>query len=150
MASDSSIRWGSEARKQKQIASALLLALSGGALAFSVARLPEPQVYLGFWQSFLFHLQAIAQIVSITCGIAFSLNRVRDFDLTAKIARKRENEPKSSLLGPMRETVRQWGRITRWLFLVQAVAFTVAMITFVAFVLVRYRHILYAIFQQEG
>src|ERR1700680_4366813 len=72
-------RWQSEAIKQKQTASALLLGLSGAALAFSVTQLGGASTYIGTCQSLLFHLSAAAQLISIASGIAFSLNRVRRY-----------------------------------------------------------------------
>ena len=54
-----------------------------------------------------FHLTAITHLFSMTMGVAFSLNRIGDFDLTAKIARVRESEPKAPRLKSMRSTVRR-------------------------------------------
>jgi hypothetical protein len=135
--------WQSVAIKQKQTASALLLGLSGAALAFSVTQLAGASTYIGACQSLLFHLSAAAQLISIACGIAFSLNRVRDFDLTSNIARTRENQPSAPRLKNMRERVRRLGRITRTLFMTQSVSFFVGAVFFVAFVMVRHARILY-------
>jgi hypothetical protein len=143
MSQESFRRWQAEAIKQKQTASALLLALSGATLAFSVSQLTGKPTYIGFWQSLAFHTTAITHLFSMTMGVLFSLNRIRDFDLTAMIARVRESEPKAPRLKNMRNTVRRWGRITRGLFLAQALSFVLGMTFFVWFVLTRYRCFLY-------
>jgi hypothetical protein len=117
MPQESFRRWQAEAIKQKQTASALLLGLSGATLAFTVVQVTGKSMYIGFEQSLTFHLTAITHLISMTLGVAFSLNRIRDFDLTATIARVRESEPRAPGLRNMRNTVRRWGRITRRLFL---------------------------------
>jgi hypothetical protein len=137
-------RWQAESIAQKQRASALILALAGAALGFSVSQLDKEKQYIGCHLSLFFNIQAIAQLVSISAGVLFSLNRVRDFDLTSQIARVRETNPVSSRLGLMRKTVRKFGRITRKLYLVQILAFIFGAICFVAFEFIKYEKILYA------
>lgn len=143
MSLESFQRWQSEAIKQKQTASALLLGLSGAVVAFCVTQLAGTVTYIGAWQSLLFHLSAGLQLVSMAAGIAFSLNRVRDFDLTSKIARTRTNEPSAPRLQRMRQKVRQLGQITRSLFMIQSLSFTVGAIVFLVFVMARHSHVLY-------
>jgi hypothetical protein len=137
-------RWQVESLAQKQRAAALLLALAGAALGFSVSQLEKETQYIGCHMSLLFSIQAVAQLVSIAAGVLFSLNRVRDFDLTAQIARARELNPGSNRLGLMRKTVRKFGRITRKLYFLQVLAFIVGAICFVGFEFIKYEKILYA------
>lgn len=144
MAQASFRRWQSLAIQQKQTTSALMLGLSGAALAFAVSQLTAAASYIGFWPSVLFHLAAVSNLVSIASGVAFSFNRMRDFDLTSWIARTRELTPESARLGSMRHRVRQWGRITRRVFLIQALFFGGGILALLGFVIWNYRHILYA------
>ena len=122
MPQESFRRWQAEAIKQKQTASALLLGLSGATLAFSLSQLTGKSAYIGCWQSLALHTTAITHLFSMTMGVFFSLNRIRDFDLTAMIARVRESEPNAPRLKNMRNTVRRWGRTTRRLLVAQAVS----------------------------
>lgn len=143
MSQDSFRHWQSKSIDQKQNTSSMLLGLSGAALGFSVSLLPESQTYIGCAASVFFHLCVAMHLASITCGVAFSINRVRDFDLTAQIARKRELTPNQPSLKKMRETVRHWGRISRRLYMWQAILFAVGALTFVAFAAIRYNPVLY-------
>src|SRR5437867_793515 len=93
MAQGSFRRWQGRSLDQKSNTSSLLLGLSGAGLAFAVSLLASQHTYIGCLRSFLFHIHAIAQLFSIGAGVLFSINRVRDFDLTAKIARLREEDP---------------------------------------------------------
>jgi hypothetical protein len=143
MAQESFRAWQGRAIDQKQSASAMMLGLSGGALAFSVSLLSGHNTYIGCIASGLFQVDAVAQLLSIAAGVAFSLNRVGDFDLTSQIARARERDPTSLVLKDMRAKVRRRGRITRRLYLLQGVAFVVGALAFVAFVTVKYRNVLF-------
>jgi hypothetical protein len=143
MAQESFRHWQSRAIDQKSTASSLMLGLSGAALGFSVNLLPVDGEYVGVAASVLFHVNAAAHLLSIGCGVAFSLNRVRDFDLTSQIARKRETSPKQPSLGVMREKVRRWGRITKRLFFWQGVLFVSGALAFAVFAGVRYATVLY-------
>lgn len=144
MTQESFRRWQSKAIEQKQSVSSLLLGLSGAALGFSVSLLPT-STYIGCVASALFHANAVAHLLSISCGIAFSINRVRDFDLTAQIARKREQNPTQPGLKKMRETVRRWGRITKRLYLWQGLLFIAGALAFTAFAITRYAPALYPV-----
>lgn len=143
MAQESFRHWQSQSINQKQTTSSLLIGLSGAALGFSVSLLPTGTVYIGYVASALFHINAATHLLSIGCGISFSLNRVRDFDLTAQIARKREINPKQSSLKEMRNTVRRWGRITKRLYFWQGLLFVVGAVAFTGFAVLRFAHVLY-------
>jgi hypothetical protein len=143
MTQESFRRWQAKSIDQKQSASSLLLGLSGAALGFSVSLLPSEPTYIGSVASVLFHANAVAYLVSIGCGIAFSVNRVRDFDLTAQIARIREQNSAQPSLKVMRDTVRRWGRITRRLYVCQGLSFVAGALAFTAFAILRYAPALY-------
>jgi len=80
MAERSFQKWQGRAIQQKHNTSRLLLGLSGAALGFSVSLLGKETSYLGFLQSVAFQTHVFAQLISIGAGVAFSINRVRDFD----------------------------------------------------------------------
>src|SRR5205823_3759537 len=109
---------------QKNNTSSLVLGLSGAALAFSVSLLSSRQTYIGSLETTLFHLHATIQLGSIVAAVAFSINRTRDFGLTARIAHLRERNPDEPNLGLMRNKVRRRGRLTRRLYRSQLILFT--------------------------
>jgi hypothetical protein len=135
--------WQARSIDQKQSASALMLGLSAGALAFTASLLDNSTTFIGCVQSVLFHLHGAAQICSIGAGVFFSLNRVRDFDLTAQVARKREKDRLDPALPTMRSNLRKWGRITRRLYFLQGISFVVGAVLFLWFVLLRHSASLY-------
>jgi hypothetical protein len=143
MALESFRHWQSRSIDQKQAASSLMMGLSGGALAFSTSLLDDATIFMGCTQSTLFHLHGGAQLCSLALGVAFSINRVRDFDLTSQIARARERNPQSPSLQSMRATVRRWGRVSRRLYFWQGLTFVLGALAFVGFVLTRYAAVLY-------
>jgi hypothetical protein len=145
MAQESFRHWQSKSIDQKQNASSLLLALSGAALGFSVSLLPASSSYVGCVGSICFQLCILTHLISIVCGVAFSVNRVRDFDLTAQIVRKRDLTPNQPSLKKMRATVRRWGRISRRLYMWQGISFVLGALGFVVFAVVRYLPTLYPI-----
>jgi hypothetical protein len=117
--------------------------LSGAALGFSVSLLSEQRHYIGFVQSMVFHADLVFHMLSMGAGVWFAINRVRDFDLTAKVAREREIDPKKPTLKQMRSTLRAWGRLTRRLYRAQAVCFGIGAVFFVLAGLMRYAEVLY-------
>jgi hypothetical protein len=143
MAQESFRDWQGRSIDQKQSVSTLLLGLSGGALAFSVALLDKQSGYVGCARSLVFHVDIGCHLLSMACGVIFSLNRVRDFDLTAQIARQREANPTASRLKEMRRTVRNWGRITRRLYIAQRLLFLIGALAFLVTALLRYASVLY-------
>ena len=143
MAEDSFRRWQSAAIGQKQTASTLLLGLSSAMLAFSVGQIKDATAFLGFWQSVVFHVSAVLNVLVIASGVGFALNRSRDFDLTSRIARTNELDESDPVLSDMRGEARQLGRLTRKLYFAQGVLFVFATISFFAFIFLRYRYALY-------
>lgn len=121
-----------------------MLGLSAGALAFTASLLAEAKGFIGCYESILFHLHGVVQVISIGTGVLFSLNRVRDFDLTAQVARKRERDANGQSLSTLRKTLRRWGRLTRRLYFVQGLSFLIGVILFLWFVLLSHSELLYA------
>lgn len=142
MAYESFRNWQARSIDQKQSASSLLIALAGGAIAFVAHLLSQATEYVGFLASVTYVLAFVLHALSIGAGLAFTLNRVRDFDLTAQVARKRESDPKYLGLKKMRLQLRRWGRLTRRLYAMQVILFGLGMAAFIAVTAIRYRGIL--------
>jgi hypothetical protein len=143
LAQESFRNWQSRSIDQKQSSSSLLVGLSGAALGFAVSLLPKDAEFIGRIASALFHLCVLTHLLSIACGVAFSINRVRDFDLTAKISRDRATAGNQSSLKMMRQQARRLGRLSRRMFGWQAILFVVGAVAFVAFALSRFMPVLY-------
>jgi hypothetical protein len=143
MAQESFRHWQTRSIDQKQSASTLMFGLSAGALAFAASLLDGVTAYVGWFQSGLFHLHGAIQLSSMCAGVLLSLNRVRDFDLTAQVARRREKDRLDPALPTMRSGLRRWGRISRQLYFAQGVSFVAGALLFLWFVLVRHGTALY-------
>jgi|SRR5882724_6177298 len=144
MAYESFRQWQAKSIDQKQSASSLLLGLAAGALAFSVKLLSEAHSFVGCAASIAYQAALLLNAFSISAGLSFTLNRVRDFDLTAHIARQRERDPRYMGLKAMRSEVRRWGRMTKRLYECQVVSFWLGMIAFLIVVFLHYQGVLYA------
>lgn len=142
--SNSSFRnWQAKYIEQSQSASTTMLGLSGGALAFSATLLSGHANYLGYCQSVLFHLHGLLQLLSMGTAVWFSVNRSRDFSLTARIARLRSSAPQDARLPDLRSKSKRLGIVSRRLVFTQGVLFLCAAAFFVLFVLAKHSHALY-------
>jgi hypothetical protein len=144
MAFESFRHWQARSIDQKQSASSLLLGLAGGAVAFTGGMLAQAKGYVGNLESLVYKADLILNALSITAGLAFTLNRVRDFDLTSQVARQRERDPKHASLKAMRATTRKWGRMTRRLYRWQVILFWMGMVAFIVLLFLQYRGVLFA------
>jgi hypothetical protein len=143
MSTDSFRNWQARSIEQRQASSTVMLGLSGGALAFSASLLDGQNCYIGYSTSVLFHFHGALQILAMGAGVWFTVNRSRDFALTASIARIRGKNAKDSKLPVLRAKVRKLGTISRRLLFTQGILFLSAAALFIALVMVRYSHVLY-------
>lgn len=143
MAYESFRRWQFASIEQKQRSSALMMGLSGAGLGLLFSELSGAAGFVGCWASFLAQLSGFLLMLTMGFGAAFSMNRVRDFDLTSQIARRRKNKPESTSLSAMREKVRGYGRITRRLYAAQIGCFLFGSVGFVVFMMLRVWGVLY-------
>lgn len=143
MAYESFRAWQARSIDQKQTASALMFGASGGALAFSVSLIDPHGAYIGCLESWIFHVQAFFHVGALTSAAAYTLNRVRDFDLTARTAREREKNQAAATLKAYRANSRRLGRISKRLYAAQTILFGLGVLTFLLFVLLHFRKALY-------
>lgn len=116
---------------------------SGVILGYSITLLPSDMTYIGFSFSLFFQLNALLHILSLICGVLFTFNRVRDFDLTAQVARKREQDKNDSSLKELRAKVKKFGGITRRLYAGQVILFSIGSIIFIVLLILIYSPALY-------
>ena len=135
--------WQARSIEQRQASSAVMLGLSGGALAFSATMLDGQACYIGLSTSILFHLHGAFQALSVGAGVLFTINRTRDFAITASISRLRGKDPRDPKLLPLRESARKLGIRSKRLLFAQGILFFLATIVFIGLIGFRYRHALY-------
>jgi hypothetical protein len=143
MTTDSFRHWQAKSIEQSQSASTTMLGLSGGALAFSASLLKDAGIYVGYYTSAFFHIHGALQLLAMGAGVWFTVNRSRDFSLTAEIARRRTRNPKDPSLSPLRTECRRLGVISRRLMFAQGILFLSAAAFFIFFILVKYSATLY-------
>jgi hypothetical protein len=133
--SDSFKRWQDIAIEQLGSTMNLVLGLSTGLLAFQASLLMDGRVSSSVFKTF-----AVASVISLLASIGLAVwcatNRLKDFRLTAQIARRRKTG--NGELEGMRAETKRLGRVTWrlwrlqiWLF-VAGVAFCAASIVVVA------------------
>lgn len=143
MTGDPFRQWQRMAIEQRGGASSLMLGLSGAALAFSTSLLTsEKPEFIGFWSSVAFQVHAVLQLISMGCSVSFNLNRLKDFHVTMKIARDRDELCEDEVRG-LRATSRRLGSRTLVLFTWQCWSFIASMVFFLLFSVIRLSRLLY-------
>lgn len=117
------VRWQGIALKQLTYAVNLILGLTVATLGFGVTLLRDQQFSLGPQAKYLFSGGLLALLLSVIAGLWCVVNRLRDFRLTARIARSREENAADGRLPMMRDTAAKLGRCTWKLFWWQVALF---------------------------
>lgn len=120
---ESSIRWQGRTIEQFGYSLNLILGLSVAALGFETTLVLNNSFSRAGWQTRLFSLSASFLVISIALGLWCVITRLRDFRITAKIARKREDGASKVELLPLRISSRRFGEQTWQLFWGQIVTF---------------------------
>lgn len=119
---ESSIRWQQVTLNHLSSVNNLILGLSIGLLAFQSNLLLEHKL-----DSCGAHGFAVASLIvlaiSVVFGLCCAVNRLCDFRLTAKIARRREKVKWDTELQDLREESKSLGKCTWWLFWAQVTIF---------------------------
>ena len=124
---ESYIRWQNIRITQLGYANNLLILLSVALLGFYTKFLSDC-IILNNWQKFLICVCFLLVIFSTGLGILVMLNRLEDFKLTARIARKRETNQRNQIEND-REEAKLLGKRTYNYFIWQAVTFFCAFVT---------------------
>lgn len=111
------IRWQRLSIEQFGYANNLILALAVTSLGFTVALLQRADFVPASWQKCVFTSALTSLSSSAAFGIWCVLNRLRDFSLTARIARRRGRSAEDPMT-PLREEVARLGELSwhilRW------------------------------------
>ena len=130
---ESFVRWQGRYIEQRQTASSVMLGLSGGSLAYVTSLLSGVNAFIGFWPSIAFHLTVACHAFSVGAAVLYSLNRVRDFAVTAKIARDRAHPKRKDNVPELRKQQRTLGQLTRRLYFWQSILFLAGALFFLVF-----------------
>ena len=130
------VRWQAITISQLTYAINLILGFSVATLAFGVTILLNDKFVPIGWQKCTFSLSLIILLVSIGFGIYCVINRLRDFRLTMRIARKKEKGATEQKLQPLQELSQSIGHRTWAIFWWQIGTFGIGMFLMVIGVLV--------------
>jgi hypothetical protein len=110
------MRWQSITIGQLTYAINLILAFSVATLGFQVTLLLNERFMPISWQKGVFSLSLILLSSSVALGVWVVINRLRDFRVTTKAARKREEGVCEEKIEPYRTLYRNLGKKTWCLF----------------------------------
>lgn len=110
------IRWQAITIGQLTYAINLILAFSVATLGFQVTLLLNEKFTPLSWQKCVFSLSLVLLSISVALGIWVVINRLRDFRVTTKAARKKEGGAREEEIEPYRVIYRKLGEKTWCLF----------------------------------
>ncbi|ARV13960.1 hypothetical protein [Polaribacter sp. SA4-12] len=135
------LKWQNIRISQLGFANNLIIALAIGLLGYIIDFIQTDNLTLTSVQKFLFWIGCSLIIISIGLGIFVVLNRLEDFKLTARIARKRETEELNEIESD-RIKSKKLGKITWNGFIWQIVTFIVSFSLLIAMVLISLKDII--------
>ena len=91
------LKWQNIRISQLGFANNLIIALAVALLGYIIDFIQTENLTLNCFQKFLFWIGSSLIIVSIGLGIFVVLNRLEDFKITARIARKRGNKERDGI-----------------------------------------------------
>ncbi|AOE48767.1 hypothetical protein [Kangiella sediminilitoris] len=99
---ESSNRWQGRTIEQFGYALNLIVGLAVAAIGFELSLMLKDNFQSSGWQNCLFSISLFSLIISVALGLFCIVNRLRDFRITAKVARKREDGASELELQPLR------------------------------------------------
>jgi len=113
---ESSNRWQGRTIEQFGYALNLIVGLAVAAIGFELSLMLKDDFQSLGWQNCLFSISLLSLILSVALGLFCIVNRLRDFRITAKVARKREDGVSELELQPLRTIASTLGERTWLLF----------------------------------
>ncbi len=132
---DSYVRWQNIRITQLGFANNLLIALGVTLIGFTLEFIQADELILNCFQKFLFWIGITLSVVSIALGVYVVINRLKDFKLTAQIARKREKENTSGI-DEDRAQADTLGKKTWNCFIWQVVTFSIGFLMLLIMILI--------------
>lgn len=132
------VRWQGIALKQLTYAVNLILGFTVATLGFGVTLLRDQQFSLSARARYALVVSLLGLLLSVIAGLWCVVNRLRDFRLTALIARLREENAADTRLSVMRDTAANLGRCTWKLFWWQAILFAGGVVLMISSIALAY------------
>jgi hypothetical protein len=143
MAGDSYTRWQAITTQQLTYAINLILSLSTASLGFAVSLIINQTFAPTSTGKVVFLLSIILFLIAIGLGVWCVINRLRDFRITRKIVRRKEEGATNAELGALRLTAKIYGAWTWRLFWGQISFFALAVLSFIASIFLIYQQKLF-------
>lgn len=128
---ESFIRWQTITINQLSYVINLILGFSVAGLGFGVSLLLNDKFNPVSWQKYTFSLSLILLIASVAFGVWCTINRLRDFRSTMKIARKRNKQECEAEVNELRVLTRKLGKKTWGIFWLQIGSFSAGILLMV-------------------
>ncbi|MGG7035137.1 MAG: hypothetical protein ACI7YS_08085 [Flavobacterium sp.] len=130
------IRWQGILISQLGFANNLVIGLNVGVLGYLMNFIKNATILNGF-QKILFWTTCLSIVVSLLTGLILVINRIDDFKITAKIARKRETNNREGIEQDRNES-KEIGKKTWNLFVWQISTFFVSLICALVLILIEH------------
>ena len=133
---ESSIRWQGRTIEQFGYILNLVLGLSVAGIGYEINLiLNDTNIGRECWQSSFLAISLLLLVISVCAALWCVLTRLRDFRITAEIARQRENGISDLKLQPMRIKSKSFGDISWILLCWQIISFAVGVLFLVVVVM---------------
>ena len=129
---ESSIRWQGRTIEQFGYVLNLVLGLSVAGIGYEGTLVLNKQLERAGWQNTLLAISLLALALSIAAALWCVISRLRNFRITAEIARKREDGASAIELQPLRTKSDELGEFTWTLFWWQIWSFALGILLLVA------------------
>lgn len=111
------VRWQQLSISEMGKTVSLFLGISFATIGFVVSQITSADFsFRNYWDSFFFSFGSVVLFVHIVVSLVLTLNRLKDFKLTAKIAKASEKGCSGSIITYLREESKKLGDKTWCLF----------------------------------
>lgn len=133
---ESFIRWQNILINQLSFVNNLVITLNIGVLGYLINFIQNVTI-LNCFQKFFFWIASVLIICSLSTGLILVINRLDDFKITAKIARKRETNKREGIEED-RKKAKEIGKKTWNLLIWQVSTFFASLICTLVIILIEY------------
>jgi len=132
---ESSNRWQGRTIEQFGYALNLVLGLTIAGIGYVTTIILNKEMERADWQNCLLAISLLALVLSVAVALWCIVTRLRNFRITAEIARKRENGESDIKLQPLRTESSDFGEFTWILFWWQIWSFAIGVLLLMALVI---------------
>lgn len=131
---ESSNRWQGRTIEQFGYALNLVLGLTIASIGYETTIILNKEMERADWQNCLLAISLLALVLSVAVALWCIVTRLRNFRITAEIARKREDGESDIKLQPLRTKASDFGEFTWILFWWQIWSFAIGVLLLMALV----------------